>query len=62
MRRALLLSFLSLPLLARLPAVAQEAPASLAASDGAVARLAERLARLEEDGLDPRHYAVPDPA
>lgn len=60
MRRALLLSFLSLPLLARLPAAAQEAPSSLAATDAAVARLAERLARLGEDGLEPRHYGVPD--
>lgn len=62
MRRALLLSCLSLPLLARLPAVAQEADSALAATDAAVARLAERLARLGEDGLDPRHYAVPEMA
>ncbi|MBP0466048.1 L,D-transpeptidase family protein [Roseomonas sp. PWR1] len=37
-----------------------------AASAAAIARLAERLARLEEDGLDPRWYGVPaagaDPA
>jgi murein L,D-transpeptidase YcbB/YkuD len=30
-----------------------------AASDAAVQRLAERLSRLAEDGLDPRWYAVP---
>lgn len=61
MRRALLLSILSLPVLARLPAAAQGTEAAFAASDAAIARLAERLARLEEDGLDPRHYAVPGP-
>ena len=59
MRRALLLSILTLPILARLPAAAQGSEASLAASDTALARLAERLARLEEDGLDPRHYPIP---
>jgi murein L,D-transpeptidase YcbB/YkuD len=31
------------------------------ASDAAIMRLSARLARLEEDGLDPRHYAVPAP-
>ena len=60
MRRALLLSILSLPVLAALPAAGQATIASLAASDAAVARLAERLSRLEEDGLDPRHYGVPE--
>lgn len=35
---------------------------ALAADTGAAQRLAARLARLEEDGLDPRHYAVPDAA
>lgn len=59
MRRALLLSILTLPVLARLPAFAQEGEAFPAASDAAVTRLAERLARLEEDGLDPRHYGMP---
>ncbi len=60
MRRAFLLSILTLPVLARLPAAfAQGADALPAASDAAVARLAERLARLDEDGLDPRHYGIP---
>ncbi len=59
MRRALLLSILTFPILARLPAAAQGTETSFAASDAALARLAERLARLEEDGLEPRHYAVP---
>lgn len=35
---------------------------ALAAEAGAAQRLAARLARLAEDGLDPRHYALPDPA
>ena len=59
MRRALLLTALTLPFLPRLPAFAQGGEAMPAASDAAVSRLAERLARLEEDGLDPRHYGLP---
>ena len=31
------------------------------ASEAAIQRLAQRLARLEEDGLDPRFYALPAP-
>ena len=37
-------------------------PAALAADGAAAARLAERLAKLDEDGLDPRQYNIPDPA
>jgi len=59
MRRALLLSILSAPLLVALPAFGQFARGDLVASDAALGRLAERLARLTEDGLDPAHYAVP---
>ncbi len=33
---------------------------ALSADTGASRRLALRLARLEEDGLDPRHYAIPE--
>ena len=39
------------------PARATTAPAA-----GPALRLADRLRRLEEDGLDPRHYAIPDAA
>ncbi len=35
-------------------------PAALGADVAAARRLAERLGRLDEDGLDPRHYAIPD--
>lgn len=38
------------------------AQALSADSTGATLRLVERLLRLEEDGLDPRHYAIPDTA
>jgi murein L,D-transpeptidase YcbB/YkuD len=37
-----------------------EARASAAAPADPTLRLADRLQRLEEDGLDPRHYAIPD--
>jgi murein L,D-transpeptidase YcbB/YkuD len=37
-------------------------PAALAADTAAAQRLAERLARLDEDGLDPRHYGIPEAA
>lgn len=50
---------LALPVLGRLPAAAQALDTGLAASDAALARLADRLARLEEDGLDPQHYQIP---
>ncbi len=61
-------AFLVLPLLAAasvaLPAPGLVQPAqaqaiAAAASDTAVQRLAERLSRLAEDGLDPAWYAVP---
>jgi murein L,D-transpeptidase YcbB/YkuD len=61
MRRALLLSILTAPLLLRLPAAAQGALSDSAASDAALARLADRLARLPEDGLDPALYNLPAP-
>jgi murein L,D-transpeptidase YcbB/YkuD len=35
-------------------------PAAAAAADP-LGRLAERLKRLDEDGLDPRHYPIPEP-
>jgi murein L,D-transpeptidase YcbB/YkuD len=38
------------------------AAATLAADRAAALRLTERLLALEEDGLDPRHYGIPDPA
>jgi len=37
-------------------------PAALAADATGLVRLAERLAQLDADGLDPRHYNIPDPA
>lgn len=47
------------------PVMAQGAAAQMletsAATDAAIARLAARLARLEEDGLDPRWYGAPAP-
>ncbi|CAH0276808.1 murein L,D-transpeptidase [Roseomonas sp. CECT 9278] len=62
-------AFLALPLLAvtafALPAPGlvrtadAQALATAAASDAAVQRLADRLSRLAEDGLDPRWYQVP---
>jgi len=66
-------SILALPLLVAAALALPPAPARAstggsavlaaeAASLAAVQRLAERLARLEEDGLDPRHYHLPDPA
>ena len=57
MRRALLLSILTLPVLARLPAFAQEGEAFPAASDAAVTRLAERLAR--DTGIEATFIDVP---
>ncbi|MBR0669799.1 L,D-transpeptidase family protein [Neoroseomonas soli] len=65
MRVALVLTVLAVSTLVPPPALAQgagtAAPASAveAASPAAIARLAERLARLAEDGLDPRHYPIP---
>lgn len=41
---------------------AQERPGLAADSTGALLRLVERLMRLDEDGLDPRHYGIPDTA
>ncbi|BDG72159.1 hypothetical protein Rmf_20880 [Roseomonas fluvialis] len=63
MRAVLALPFLAFATLA-LPASGLVGPAqaqavAAAASDAAVHRLAERLSRLAEDGLDPRWYAVP---
>ena len=50
--------------LALIPALALAPPAARAQPDAqtpeAIRRLAARLARLDEDGLDPRHYALPD--
>jgi murein L,D-transpeptidase YcbB/YkuD len=37
-------------------------PAAMAADNASTQRLADRLGRLDEDGLDLRHYAIPDPA
>ncbi|MGG5822307.1 L,D-transpeptidase family protein [Falsiroseomonas sp. HW251] len=37
-------------------------PAALAVDSVGAARLAERLLELDQDGLDPRHYNIPDPA
>lgn len=62
------MSFARRPLLAaalglaagRLIPVAQAQ--ALAADSAAARRLAARIARLDEDGLEPRHYPVPDPA
>lgn len=65
MRAVLALSILSATTFAVLPAQAQATGgdaavlATEAVSPAAVARLAERLARLEEDGLDPRWYNIP---
>lgn len=65
MRAALVLTVLAVSAFAPPPALAQGAgsvavaPAFEAASPAAVARLADRLARLAEDGLDPRHYNLP---
>jgi murein L,D-transpeptidase YcbB/YkuD len=39
---------------------AQEGPSLAAEGTGALLRLVDRLMRLEEDGLDPRHYGIPD--
>ncbi|WP_237216984.1 L,D-transpeptidase family protein [Falsiroseomonas oryziterrae] len=44
------------------PAGAVSAAPALAADATAAARLAERLGRLDEDGLDPRHYGIPEVA
>ncbi|NKC32447.1 L,D-transpeptidase family protein [Roseomonas sp. BU-1] len=41
---------------AGLPAV----PGTVPGATDALLRLVDRLLRLEEDGLDPRHYAIPD--
>ncbi|MBR0649636.1 L,D-transpeptidase family protein [Roseomonas terrae] len=65
-------ALLILPLLAATALVPPTGPAlasgtdptamtAVNASQAAIQRLADRLARLEEDGLDPRHYAVPAP-
>lgn len=68
MRVFLSLSILAATLLALAPAAAQATNAGGVAlvaenaSPAAVQRLAERLARLHEDGLDPRHYNLPAPA
>lgn len=65
MRAVLVLSLLASTTLVPLPALSQgAAPAALpavseVASPAAVVRLADRLARLAEDGLDPRHYSLP---
>ncbi|WP_137123883.1 murein L,D-transpeptidase [Roseomonas sp. HF4] len=65
MRHVLALSLLTAPSFLALPAVAQgfgadpAAIVSEVASEAAIARLAERLARLPEDGLDPSLYGVP---
>lgn len=68
MRVILALPILAATAFALPPAAAQATNADGAvlmaenASIAAVQRLVERLARLEEDGLDPRHYNLPDPA
>ncbi|MBR0679239.1 L,D-transpeptidase family protein [Roseomonas eburnea] len=65
MRAVLVLSLLASTALLPPPALSQGvAPAaypaaSEVASPAAMARLADRLSRLAEDGLDPRHYHVP---
>lgn len=65
MRALFVLPLLAAVSLTALPTQAQDlsqaaaVAASEAASPAAIARLAERLARLGEDGLDPRWYAVP---
>ncbi|PWS37745.1 murein L,D-transpeptidase [Falsiroseomonas bella] len=44
------------------PLATRPASAALAADRAAAIRLVERLRALGEDGLDPAHYAIPDPA
>ena len=67
MRAALVLTLLATSSLMPLPALSQGAVAPAhalvneAASQEAVIRLGARLARLAEDGLDPRHYHLPAP-
>jgi murein L,D-transpeptidase YcbB/YkuD len=67
-RRPLLAAALAL---AAAPVAAQTSPVSMPATPQppagadpvqALLRLVDRLQRLEEDGLDPRHYAIPDTA
>jgi murein L,D-transpeptidase YcbB/YkuD len=58
-RRPLLAAALGL---AAGPLATRPASAALAADRAAGLRLTERLRALDEDGLDPRHYAIPDPA
>lgn len=36
-------------------------PAALAVDTAGATRLAQRLLELDQDGLDPRHYGIPDP-
>lgn len=64
-RRPLLAAALSLigaPLAAaqELRPVSMPMPAAPAGAGAAVARLVDRLLRLDEDGLDPRHYGIPE--
>ena len=65
MRAVLALSILSATTFAVLPAQAQATGgdaavlATEAISPAAISRLADRLARLEEDGLDPAWYNIP---
>lgn len=60
-RRPLLAAALGLAA-GRLVPEARASTAPLAAEPGAALRLSERLRRLDADGLDPAHYAIPDPA
>lgn len=63
-RRPLLAAALGLaagPFVPEARAVSAALHPPLAAEPGAALRLAERLRRLDEDGLDPAHYAIPDP-
>jgi murein L,D-transpeptidase YcbB/YkuD len=61
MRRALLMSISTAPLFGLRPGGARGSTADAAASEAALARLAARLARLDEDGLDPTLYHLPPP-
>ncbi len=58
-RRSLLASALGLA--AGRPGGPAQAQGAAPNPFAAAARLVDRLRRLEEDGLDPRHYAIPDP-
>jgi murein L,D-transpeptidase YcbB/YkuD len=61
-RRPLLIAALGLAAGRLMPEAAAAMPLGLAAEPSAALRLAQRLMALGEDGLDPRHYGVPDPA